>query len=238
MRLDSYVFEKGHALSRNKAAELIKEGSVWVNGKVERKTSVEIGENDSVEVEKISQYVSRAGLKLRGFINELGLQVKGIDVLDIGSSTGGFVQVWLEEDVKSVTAVDVGNEQLHPTLKVDPRIILHENSDIRLFKPERTYDMVSCDVSFIGVGALLEHIHRLAKSDIIILFKPQFEVGKDVKRTTKGVVKDGSAIMRAHYQFEAQTTTLGWQQIDKRESLIKGKEGNVETFYYFKKREC
>ncbi|WP_333804351.1 23S rRNA (cytidine-2'-O)-methyltransferase TlyA [Sulfurospirillum sp.] len=238
MRLDSYVFEKGYALSRNKAAELIKEGSVWVNGKVERKSSVEIGENDSVEVEKISQYVSRAGLKLRGFINELGLSVKGIDVLDIGSSTGGFVQVWLEEDVKSVTAVDVGNEQLHPTLKVDSRIILHENSDIRLFMPERTYDMVSCDVSFIGVGALLEHINRLAKSDIIILFKPQFEVGKDVKRTTKGVVKDGSAIMRAHYQFEAQITTLGWQQIDKRESLIKGKEGNVETFYYFKKREC
>jgi len=238
MRLDSYVFEKGFAQSRNKAAELIKEGSVWVNGRVERKNSVEIGENDSVEVEKISQYVSRAGLKLRGFINELGLHLKGIDVLDIGSSTGGFVQVWLEEDAKSVTAVDVGSEQLHATLKVDNRIILHENTDIRLFNPNQTYDMVSCDVSFIGIGALLERINRLAKRDIIILFKPQFEVGKDVKRTTKGVVKDGSAIMRAQQQFEAQTISLGWNQIDKRESLVKGKEGNVETFYYFKKREC
>ena len=238
MRLDSYVFEKGFAQSRNKAAELIKEGSVWVNGKVERKSSVEIGENDHVDVEKISQYVSRAGLKLRGFINELSLHVKEAEVLDIGSSTGGFVQVWLEEDVKSVTAVDVGSEQLHPTLKGDSRIMLHENSDIRLFMPEKMYDMVSCDVSFIGISTLLEHIHRLAKRDIIILFKPQFEVGKDVKRTTKGVVKDGSAIMRAHHQFEAQTTAIGWQLIDKRESLVKGKEGNVETFYYFKKREC
>ncbi len=234
MRLDSYLFEKGFAQSRNKAAELIKEGSVWVNGKVERKSSVEIGDNDTVDVEKITQYVSRAGLKLRGFINELSLHVKGADVLDIGSSTGGFVQVWLEEDVKSVTAVDVGSEQLHPTLKVDNRIILHENSDIRLFNPNRTYDMVSCDVSFIGIGTLLEHIHRLAKSDIIILFKPQFEVGKEVKRTTKGVVKDGSAIIRAQNQFEAQATTLGWKLIEKRESLLKGKEGNVETFYYFK----
>ena len=234
MRLDSYLFEKGFAQSRNKAAELIKEGSVWVNGKVERKSSVEIGDNDTVDVEKITQYVSRAGLKLRGFINELSLHVKGADVLDIGSSTGGFVQVWLEEDVKSVTAVDVGSEQLHPTLKVDNRIILHENSDIRLFSPNRTYDMVSCDVSFIGIGTLLEHIHRLAKSDIIILFKPQFEVGKEVKRTTKGVVKDGSAIIRAQNQFEAQATTLGWKLIEKRESLLKGKEGNVETFYYFK----
>ena len=238
MRLDSYVFEKGFAQSRNKAAELIKEGSVWINGRVERKSSVEIEANDRIEVEKISQYVSRAGLKLRGFINELDLDVKGVEVLDIGSSTGGFVQVWLEEEVKSVTAVDVGSEQLHPTLKVDSRIILHENSDIRLFMPNKTYDMVSCDVSFIGMSALLEHIDRLAKKDIIVLFKPQFEVGKNVKRTTKGVVKDGSAIMRAQYQFEAQTITLGWELVDKRESLIKGKEGNVETFYYFKKREC
>jgi len=238
MRLDSYVFEKGFALSRNKAAELIKEGSVWVNGKVERKSSVEIGEEDTIEVEKISQYVSRAGTKLRGFINELGLAVKGCDVLDIGSSTGGFVQVWLEEDVHSVTAVDVGSEQLHATLKVDSRIILHENTDIRLFVPNKTYEMVSCDVSFIGINALLPVIDTLANSAIIILFKPQFEVGKDVKRTTKGVVKDGSAILRAQNQFEAQTTILGWQLIDKRESILKGKEGNVETFYYFKKREC
>jgi len=238
MRLDSYVFEKGFAQSRNKAAELIKEGSVWLNGKVERKSSVEVGENDTVDVEKIMQYVSRAGLKLRGFINELSLHVKGLEVLDIGSSTGGFVQVWLEEGVKSVTAVDVGSEQLHPSLKVDKRIILHENTDIRLFNPNKTYDMVSCDVSFIGIGVLLEHIHRLAKRDIIILFKPQFEVGKEVKRTTKGVVKDGSAIMRAHHHFEAQTTGLGWKLIEKKESLVKGKEGNSETFYYFRQAKC
>lgn len=238
MRLDSYVFEKGFAQSRNKAAELIKEGSVWLNGKVERKSSVEIGENDTVDVAKMMQYVSRAGLKLRGFLNELSLHVKGLDVLDIGSSTGGFVQVWLEEDAQSVTAVDVGSEQLHPSLKVDSRILLHENSDIRLFEPKRVYDVVSCDVSFIGISALIEHIDRLAKSDIIILFKPQFEVGKEVKRTTKGVVKDGSAIMRAQNKFEAQAVALGWQLMDKRESLVKGKEGNVETFYYFKKRAC
>lgn len=237
MRLDSYLFEKGFAQSRNKAAELIKEGSVWVNGKVERKNATEISEVDTVEVEKISQYVSRAGLKLRGFINEISLHVKGCDVLDIGSSTGGFVQVWLEEDAKSVTAVDVGTEQLHPTLKVDSRIFLYENTDIRLFEPQKTYEIVSCDVSFIGIGALIEHIDRLASRDIIILFKPQFEVGKDVKRTTKGVVKDGSAIIRAHHQFEAKAITHGWCLEEKKESLVKGKEGNVETFYYFTKRQ-
>ena len=236
MRLDSYLFENGFAQSRNKAAELIQEGSVWVNGKVERKNSTEITENDRVEVEKIRQYVSRAGLKLRGFINEIALHVKDSDVLDIGSSTGGFVQVWLEEDVKRVTAVDVGSEQLHPSLREDARIVLHEQCDIRFFMPEQTYDVVSCDVSFIGIGALIEHIDRLASNHIVILFKPQFEVGKDVKRTTKGVVKDGSAIIRAHHQFEAKAIQYEWQLRAKKESLVKGKEGNVETFYYFTKR--
>ena len=193
MRLDSYVFEKGFAQSRNKAAELIKEGSVWLNGKVERKSSVEIGESDTVEVEKIMQYVSRAGLKLRGFINELGLHVKGFDVLDIGSSTGGFVQVWLEEDVKSVTAVDVGSEQLHPSLKVDSRIILHENSDIRLFKPERTYDMVSCDVSFIGIASLFIvtfYIVRFISSSIMFTltyFITKQERGEEKARQLRGM---------------------------------------------------
>ena len=97
MRLDSYVFEKGFAQSRNKAAELIKEGSVWLNGKVERKSSVEVGENDTVDVTKMTQYVSRAGLKLRGFINELSLHVKGADVLDIGSSTGDLCRSGLKK---------------------------------------------------------------------------------------------------------------------------------------------
>ena len=83
---------------------------------------------------------------------------------------------------------------------------------------------------------MLHVIDTLANSAIIILFKPQFEVGKEVKRTTKGVVKDSSAIIRAQHQFEAQTVSLGWKMIDKRDSLVKGKEGNVETFYYFEKR--
>lgn len=238
MRLDSYVFEKGFAQSRNKASELIKEGSVWVNGKVERKNSIEILQSDTVVVEKIVQYVSRAGIKLRSFLNDIDLEAKAMTVLDIGSSTGGFVQVWLEEEVKSVTAVDVGSDQLHSSLRGNPSIFLYENMDIRVFPQEIKYDIVSCDVSFIGITSLLNTINSFAKDKIIILFKPQFEVGKDVKRSSKGVVKDGAATMRAHQLFEAQVVIQGWHLIEKKESLIKGKEGNVETFYYFKQAEC
>jgi 23S rRNA (cytidine1920-2'-O)/16S rRNA (cytidine1409-2'-O)-methyltransferase len=237
MRLDRYVFEQGLAQSRNKAAELIEEGSVWVNGSVEKKSAYDVKEDDTVELTKIHQYVSRAGLKLRGFLNELKtLHVRNVDVLDIGSSTGGFVQVWLEEGAKSVTAVDVGDEQLHVSLRDEARLILHENTDIRTFWPQRTYDIVSCDVSFIGIAALLETIERLSSRGIVILFKPQFEVGKEAKRSTKGVVKDSSAIIRAQHRFEAQTVALGWTMIAKSDSTLKGKEGNVETFYYFEKR--
>lgn len=237
MRLDRYLFEEGLAQSRNKAAELIEEGSVWVNGSVEKKSAYDVKENDKIEVSKIHQYVSRAGLKLRGFLNEQkNLHVRNFDVLDIGSSTGGFVQVWLEEGAQSVTAVDVGSEQLHASLRDDSRVILHENTDIRTFVPERTYDVVSCDVSFIAISSLVEAIDHLAAHRIVILFKPQFEVGKEAKRSTKGVVKDSSAIIRAQHRFEAQAIVLGWHLLAKSDSILKGKEGNVETFYYFEKR--
>lgn len=237
MRLDMYVFEQGFAGSRNKASELIKAGCVFVNGVVERKNAIEISDNDTVVVEKISQYVSRSGMKLKGFFGEIkALHVKGLDCLDIGSSTGGFVQVLKEEGAQRVTAVDVGSEQLHVSLRNDDSIIVCENTDIRAFHPGRTYDMVTCDVSFIGISQILSAIDSLSHKGIIILFKPQFEVGKEVKRSTKGVVKDTSAILRAQQRFESECVTLGWNLVAKKDSIIKGKEGNAETFYYFEKR--
>ncbi len=237
MRLDAYLFDQRLAQSRNKASEMIKAGSVFVNGVVERKSSVEIKENDEVTVEKTSHYVSRSGMKLKGFFGEIkSLHVKELSCLDIGSSTGGFVEVLLEEGAKSVTAVDVGSAQLHESLRDNASILVFENTDIRAFQPAKTYDMVTCDVSFIGVAQILKDIDRLANKGIIILFKPQFEVGKEVKRTTKGVVKDASAILRAQQKFESECVSLGWNLVAKNDSLLKGKEGNAETFYYFEKR--
>ncbi len=236
MRLDIFLHKNGYVLSRTKAAELTEEGSVWLNGKVERKCSAEVSENDSVEVTKIAQYVSRAGLKLRGFLNETDIKANGLDVLDIGSSTGGFVQVWLEEGAKSVTCVDVGSCQLHETLRGNEAIILHEQTDIRAFSSDKKYDIVSCDVSFIGISSLLPNIDMFAKDKIIILFKPQFEVGKDAKRTSKGVVKDIVAIVRSQKRFEAEAVKMQWRLVESKESLVKGKEGNSEIFYYFEKR--
>ena len=235
MRLDSYLFEKGFAQSRNKAAELIKEGSVWLNGKVERKNSAEVGENDTIEVEKIAQYVSRAGLKLRGFINELALNVKDADVLDIGSSTGGFTQVLLENEVLKVTCVDVGSNQLHERIKHHPKITFFENTDIRNFQSEDIFEIVTCDVSFISILNILNDINRLASKDIIILFKPQFEVGTNVKRDKKGVVKDKNAIIKARQKFVDSTLALNWNLKYSNLSRLQGKDGNEEELFYFNK---
>jgi len=237
MRLDMYLHEKGFAQSRNKAQEMIKNREVMVDGKTMLKTSYDVKDKSKVEIEEKLQYVSRAGVKLKGFLQDIQeLQLKDKNCLDIGSSTGGFTQVLLERGAKHVSCVDVGKEQLHVSLRGDARISLFEEMDIREFKSDEKFDLVTCDVSFIAIDKILSDINRLSSDLIIILFKPQFEVGKDTKRTKSGVVKDTAAIKRVMELFEATVFKLEWKLIKSEESILKGKEGNVETFYYFSKR--
>jgi len=232
-----YLFENGLARSRNKASEMIKNREVLVDGNVVTKSSFKISENSNVTVEEKIQYVGRAGNKLKGFLQDFrALHVKGASCLDIGSSTGGFVQVLLEEGALHVSAVDVGSEQLHISLRDDKRIKLYEQTDIREFKSDEKFDLVTCDVSFIGIEQILDDINRLSKDKILILFKPQFEVGVGVKRTSKGVVKDEFAIKKVKDKFIASCFALGWELLSTQESILKGKEGNEETFYCFSKR--
>ena len=232
-----YLFENGLARSRNKASEMIKNREVLVDGNVVTKSSFKISENSNVAVEEKIQYVGRAGNKLKGFLQDFrALHVKGANCLDIGSSTGGFVQVLLEEGALHVSAVDVGSEQLHISLRDDKRIKLYEQTDIREFKSDEKFDLVTCDVSFIGIEQILNDINRLSKDKILILFKPQFEVGVGVKRTSKGVVKDEFAIKKVKDKFIASCFALGWELLSTQESILKGKEGNEETFYCFSKR--
>ena len=236
MRLDRLLFEKKFAKSRNKASELIKNGLVFVDGKRVLKPGFEVDEMSRIEVVNLKQYVSRAGEKLKRFLQDYKeLQIEGKICLDVGSSTGGFVEVLLEEGAKKVVAVDVGSNQLHQTLREDKRVELYENCDIREFKPKEKYELVTCDVSFISVLEILEDLDRLATNQILILFKPQFEVGKLAKRDKRGVVKDEKAIKRAKDRF-LSLCLQKWDKITSFDSKIKGKEGNIETFYLFEKR--
>ncbi len=163
------------------------------------------------------------------------LNLAGVDVLDVGSSTGGFVQILLQRGAKSVTALDVGSSQLSEILRRDPRVIVRENTDIREFASEKKFDLITCDVSFISLNLILKSLASLAKSALVVLFKPQFEVGAEAKRNKKGVLKDEKAAGAARAKFERLCAELGLAVLHSGACKITGKEGNQEFFYLLKR---
>ena len=235
MRLDKYITEKYNIQSRNKASELIKAGKVLVNNKISKKPSFDIQGDEEITINEEEFLVSRSAYKLKYFLEDNAITVKDKIAIDIGSSTGGFTQILLNNNTKQVTCVDVGTNQLHTSIKNDPRIIIAENTDIRKFDSSTKYELVTCDVSFISILNILDDINRLSSKEIIILYKPQFEVGKDVKRDNNGVVLDAKAMKIERENFLQETEKLNWKLIVANESKLAGKSGNVEELFYFKK---
>ncbi|AXH10290.1 TlyA family rRNA (cytidine-2'-O)-methyltransferase [Malaciobacter halophilus] len=235
MRLDQYLTKNFDIQSRNKASELIKAKKVQVNNKIVTKPSYIVEELSNIKILEDDFFVSRAAYKLKYFLDEININIKNLNSLDIGSSTGGFTQILLNSYVKGVTCVDVGSNQLHEKIRNDKRIIFYENTDIREFKPNNRFELVTCDVSFISILNILKDINRLSNDKIIILFKPQFEVGREVKRDKKGVVKDKKAILKAREKFLYNTKLLNWNLKYSSYSKIQGKDGNEEELFYFSK---
>jgi len=235
IRLDNLLVEKNLADSRTKAQEYIKNSLVKVDGKIVKKPAFKVEVDASVSVDEHDNYVSRSAHKLNEFLNELDLDLSKNIALDIGSSTGGFTQVLLERDVSEVSAVDVGSNQLHKSLKDDKRVLSYENTDIRKFETDKKFNIVVSDVAFISLHYILDDVDSLASDKIILLFKPQFEVGREVKRDKNGVVLDNKAIKSAMLKFEDACELKGWNLIQKSPSKLTGKDGNLEYCYYFKK---
>ena len=237
MRFDNYVASVLN-ISRNKASELIKSGKVLANGEICTKVSSEVSEAKISLLDEI--YVGRGALKLKSFLEAMKFDLAGKNALDIGSSTGGFMQILLERGVKSVTGVDVGTDQLDASLRSDERVKIYEKTDVREFAKENLnkFDLITCDVSFISLAEILPAICELASESslIITLFKPQFEVGVGVKRNKKGVVTDAKAVNLAMKRFEVLASSFKFELIACKECEVKGKEGNAEFFYAFNKR--
>ncbi len=171
---------------------------------------------------------------MKKFLQEINFKQNIKTALDIGSSTGGFVQILLENNLQKVVALDVGSLQLHNLLRNDPRVCVFENTDIRDFKSDEKFDLVTCDISFISMTSILEYIVPFIKNRAIFLFKPQFEVGKDIKRDKRGVVKDEKAISMSRREFELKASKFGLILEESKECCIRGKEGNLEYFYMYK----
>lgn len=237
-RLDIACVKLGLCESRNKAQSLIKKGKVCVNHQVCKKPSYEVLASDSLLLLDSLCFVSRAGEKLYYFLESHPdlIQDFGIlNALDIGASTGGFSEVLLEAGVQSIVCVDVGSNQLHARLRNNPRVRFYENTDIRLYAKQinqesQTFPLVVCDVSFISLKDILEAIKTLAAGLVILLFKPQFEVGIEAKRNKKGVLMESQSIMRALESTLALLEEEQFKILVCEESKVKGKEGNVEFF--------
>lgn len=235
MRLDLYLVNNYDLQSRNKASELIKSNKIKIDGEIITKPSFNVEDKHQVEILEDEFYVSRAAYKLKYFLDEINIDLKNKNTLDIGSSTGGFTQILLENHVSKVTCVDVGSNQLHEKVKENSKIEFFENTDIRDFVSNEIFHMITCDVSFISIHNIIDTIDKLASKGIIILFKPQFEVGNNVKRNKKGVVTDKKAIQKARDLFIIKITQLNWKIIHSSASKLQGKDGNEEELFYFSK---
>ena len=237
-RLDAALTSMGLAPTRSQAESVIKLGEVKVNGQVITKPGYFVSENSEMQMVEKERYVSRAGLKLASVAELLKLDFRSAIVLDVGSSTGGFTDYSLKHGATKVYAVDVGTDQLHPSLQKDKRIELHEKTDIRDFRisakpgtePVKP-DIIVIDVSFISLREILPHIAReLAgpNTKIAAMVKPQFEAGRN--QTNKGIIKNDA--MRRQILKDFEIWTKGYFVIqDKRDSDVAGAKGNQERFY-------
>ncbi len=234
MRLDVYLFKNGYTDSRSKAREIIKRGYVKVGNRIVTKPSFDVGEEDIRLVDSI-RYVSRSGEKLEAAIRFFGIDVKNKLCLDVGASTGGFTQCLLYYGAKMVYAVDVGKEQLHPSLRKDKRVVSLEETDIREFKPKFLFDFACVDVSFISLRHILPHLFGLINRNggAVVLFKPQFEVGRSYVK--KGIAKDDTRIKLTIGNTVDFSKELGFYFKGIVRSPIKGKAGNQEYLLYFSK---
>jgi 23S rRNA (cytidine1920-2'-O)/16S rRNA (cytidine1409-2'-O)-methyltransferase len=165
----------------------------------------------------------------------LGLDFKGKTILDVGSSTGGFTDYALQHGAKKVFAVDVGTEQLHPSLRGNPAVELHEKTDIRdFYLPDEKPDVIVIDVSFISLREILPHLAKNLSgknTQIAAMLKPQFEAGKN--QTNKGIIKNDAVRRQVLKDFETWAKQYFVIQ-DKRDSDVHGAKGNQERFYLLK----
>ncbi len=243
-RLDTATYRRGMITSRSQAENYIKLGMVEVNGKTTKKPSYLVDASDKITI-KSNKYVSRAAFKLASIVDYFSLDFRGKSVLDVGSSTGGFTDYALQHGASKVFAVDIGTNQLHPLLRKDSRIELHEKTDIREILPFKQLgdtdkqqisipfvpDIIVIDVSFISLTKILRSVGDLSERStrIIAMCKPQFEAGRD--QTNKGIIKNSTIRRQILKDVEKWLHDNNFVITNKADSHVAGAKGNVERFY-------
>ncbi len=239
-RLDRLLVEKGVTPTGEKARALIMAGKVAVEGKVVDKPGTKIDSEASIQVRgEASPYVSRGGEKLEGALKTFGIDPKGLVVMDVGASTGGFTDCILQKGAQKVYAVDVGYGQLAWKLQRDPRVVTLERRNIRHLKREEVaeeIDLILIDASFISVEKFLAHLLGFLKKGgtILSLIKPQFEVGKG-EVGKGGVVRNPALHQKVIDRISNFCRGLRLEILGVAESPLFGPKGNKEFFIYLRK---
>jgi 23S rRNA (cytidine1920-2'-O)/16S rRNA (cytidine1409-2'-O)-methyltransferase len=236
-RLDRLLVERGLAESREKAQRMILAGMILVDEQRQNKCGAAVGAQAAIRLlGEPAKYVGRGGLKLEGALEHFRVNPNGKVCLDIGASTGGFTDCLLQHGAGKVFAVDGGTNQLDWKLRRDPRVVVLEKTNARYLAFDRigTYaELATIDVSFISVTLILPAVEPLLASpaDLIVLVKPQFEVGKG-QVGKGGIVRDPAQHQEAVAKVSQKLLELGFDDLASMESPLLGAEGNREFFVH------
>jgi len=230
------MVENGAAETREKAQALIMAGEVLVNGQKALKPGQAVAGDARVEVLAKLRYVGRGGLKMEGALSHFAIDVTGLVCADFGASTGGFTDCLLQAGAARVYAIDVGSGQLDWKLRTDPRVIVREGINARFLEHGdlgEPIDLAVCDVSFISATLIVPAMLRVLRPEtgrLVILVKPQFEVGKG-QVGKGGIVRDEALHAEACAKVREFVEALGFRT-ELMESPITGAEGNREFLVY------
>lgn len=241
-RLDADLVRRGLVASRSEAAALIEEKRVLVNGAVADKPSRQVHPGDSVLISgPPARFVSRGGEKLDAALSAWSIDVAGARVLDAGASTGGFTDCLLQRGAAEVVALDVGHGQLHPLIRHDDRVKVIERFNVREMDVDDIggpVDAVVADLSFISLTLVATRLVGVCREggEIVVLVKPQFEVGRAEVSKGKGIVTDPALWDEACRDVAEAFRAAGADPVDLMESPLLGGEGNKEFLLHAKVR--
>lgn len=239
MRIDKYIQDKFNLKSRTYAENLIKTGSVLLRGKVVTKSSLDVGENDDIEIVNDENYASQGAYKLEKAFNDFSLDVNGKNCADIGCSNGGFTDCLLRHGAKHVLAVDVADCALDAKLLESGKVDFLKANARELPKNLEKVDFLCSDVSFISLKYVLQSMFDLLKNggEAVVLVKPQFELDKSAL-TKSGIVTDEKLRKRAVESVKSYAISVGFEILDLSTSPIRYENKNVEYLLYLKKPFC
>lgn len=239
MRIDKYIQDKFNLKSRTYAENLIKTGSVLLRGKVVTKSSLDVGENDDIEIVNDENYASQGAHKLEKAFDDFSLDVNGKNCADIGCSNGGFTDCLLRHGAKHVLAVDVADCALDSKLLESGKVDFLKANARELPKNLEKVDFLCSDVSFISLKYVLQSMFDLLKNggEAVVLVKPQFELDKSAL-TKSGIVTDEKLRKRAVESVKSYAISVGFEILDLSISPIRYENKNVEYLLYLKKPFC